>query len=288
MLKNIIIAYLFLFQRKLPKIQELRFIKSSKMVALVFCGTFFLYVAQAKCPILKNQLQSSPNFTLFSKFILHQFKPMDQTVRSPFFGLIGDSRKTYLRSSISTTECLFGVNIYFLNIFEFTDYNNETNKFKLKYHKEEKYFCNTNKRLSEIYLVDFDEKLFASFYACEIIRINNQFIKFEGVLIYVMYHNVNLTTSSEAFSKLQLTYEILEKEAKIPRNSLITVKRKFLKYPPKNSCQDLTVPPKCAKVEDDKHETITKNYLVFALILSAFCAIIVFFGACVQKYSFFV
>ena len=256
----------------------------SKMKVLPIYGAIlFIYGIQAMCPTLRVHPKDSFDFGSFDKFILYQFKPVDYFVQTPFFKLEGATRRSFFGNHAARTECTNKFFFYF-NQISFINFNNTTNKFDLSYDDEDNLFCYMKNKMSEIYLVDFEAKYLASIYGCEMFLINGIMTKVEGVLIFLNYNRNNLTVSTDALSRLNYTYEVLQKQANLSRTTLKT-KVTEMNNKTNESCMNIInllehcrqpllqiIIPKKLKISNDTVIILICSGFLIAIVVSFACA----------------
>lgn len=259
------------------------------MVALAICGIFICcYGVQATCPTIKVQLKESFEMSKGILYILHKFIPVHASVKSPFFGLEGDTRQTYFDGYGVSSACSQDNGLQYFNGISFVDYNNETNMIKMQYNDENTIFCNSIEKMAEIVLVDYKDKSHASFYGCKMLMMNGISTKVEGVLIFVLYNSSSLNIIPDALSGLNYTYNILEEQANISKLHLMT-KAEGLHFGTNESCKDIKDEYKnCMEINYKKKSRSVKEDVIVILVFSAFCISVIVFGACVQNYSYFI
>ena len=232
----------------------------------------FLYLkngVDARCPNLKST-PTNFNGTNEGEFQLFKYKSVDERVRSPFFGHEGDLRVSRLRGLEIINHCVgktFFENVPY-NSIKFTDFDNQTSKFKVEYRNNDE-LCNSKFKMTDTFLVDFKTNTLLSFYSCLMVVIDGSNTKFEGVLIFINFHNLNLDAeflNKELQVLLNYTYSILQLQANITMESLKTKEESIATF---DSCNDIIeLKNNCTKkrfIENNKRNAALEDIFVKVL-----------------------
>ena len=114
-----------------------------------------------------------------------------------------------------TDELMFGETqnqIVSINYVKFTQ-NEEDNRIQLIYSETSDVFCGVVSQMKEIWLIDYTNGAFISFYGCQMVLYKGKMRKFDGVLILS-------TTSNIQERVLTYTYDVLKNQANISLESL--------------------------------------------------------------------
>lgn len=207
------------------------------MVPLALLVTIFLLQSrvQARCPKLNVKPKSFDNFNWNTMYELYQFKSVDKHVQSPFFGLGGDTRYQTFKIKQIKNFCRSKNTNYPINYLrvELADFNKKENKFLMKYRdNNQSYFCEATHNIKSLFVVDFDNANFISFYSCQILMIESNLKKLEGVMIFFNRQ----ISMDKLLPLLNNTYNILLDKANITQESL-KINKKVESY--ENSCMDI-------------------------------------------------
>lgn len=187
---------------------------------ILYAIILFQNWTKAKCPIIENEPKNFDDFDLSASYHKYKFKLVDDIVQSPFCAL--NIKGTSFRNRTITNKC-FSRDLVVHNEIELVNFNSETQKFIVKYNEQKNnYFCNSQYKMDEISLLDFENDKFISFYGCQMLTIGGISRKFEGVLTFV-----NFNPSSDSWKDLpdlifNETYNILLEQANITVESLQT------------------------------------------------------------------
>ena len=261
---------------------------TAKMKVLPIYGAVLcIYGIQAMCPTLNVHPKDSFDFDSFDEFILYQYKPVDHFVQTPFFELEGATRRSFFGNHAARAQCSNNSFFFYFNRISFTNFNNTTNKFDLNY-MDKNLFCNVRSKMSEIYLIDFEAEFLASLYGCEMFVVNGIMTKVEGVLMFLKFHRNNLTVSTDALSRLNYTYDVLQKQANLSRTILKT-KETDMNNKTNESCQNIIdMQNSCKKPLLPVPEKFKfSNEIVIVLICTGFLIAIVVSIACAKQNTSF-
>lgn len=198
------------------------------------------------CPILNVTYKNFQNYSYHNSREVYQYKEVDSTVVSPFYG-IGDKDSNVILFGhhvkivchyIDKEDLSEENKMLYVNQFQFEQMPNE-NKLLLKYSNgitDWEFFCGSGVQMNEVWLIDYLEKCFISFYGCKIAEINGASKKFEGVLIL---KDINRNKSICSNDNLRYTYDVLQKQAELSISSLKKVYRKdcFIEKAQKKICE---------------------------------------------------
>lgn len=210
------------------------------------------------CPTLKgSQKRINLENVTFSVLSLNQYKPMDhQEIQSPFHVSVGETRSMIMQYmnnlKLLSSSCYYRKTNSSHMGNELVDtegritykmvnmvVGQNTNKYKLEY-ETDLLSCNPKYKLSEIFLIDFDDSKknsqFISFYGCKSIKIDGKLKKFEGVLIFTTYELRKNEIS--LLERLNMTYNYLQTEVNISKQNLISLRIKEFHLKP-DSCDDI-------------------------------------------------
>ena len=265
--------------------------KSKMKVLRIYKILLFIYGTQAMCPTLKVHPKDSFHFNLFEKFLLYQFKPVDHFAQTPFYELGGATRRSLLGSLSISTQCSYGTSISYFNRILFMDFNNKSNKFDLDYEDNDSLFCSIRNKMSKIYLIDFEANYLASLYGCEMFLVNGTMTKVEGVLIFLKFHRNNFTVSTDAISRLNYTYDVLQNQANLSRTTLETQETDMDKITDESCKNVIDMKEHCKKKKPDNplpqiiipEKFKISNEIVIVLICSGFLITIVVSMACAKQ-----
>lgn len=152
------------------------------------------------------------------------YKEVDPIVVSPFYD-VGDISyffKMYFRKIKNTciynketsTGSVLTPKIVFINSFNF-EQNQEENRITLKYAEYSEIFCEATAQMTNMWLIDYANDGFISFYGCQMVMIKGVMTKFEGVLVFRVQDRREFQNSS-----LNYTWEVLKNQTDITVDSL--------------------------------------------------------------------
>lgn len=255
------------------------------MYAKIISIVFILAINSLRadfCPVLKLNYKNIFEYDTKSDHFVYKYKQVDPIIMSPFYGSEENTFIFKLFRGAFKGYCAFESDseilkdkIILLSDLKFTQ-NKGDNRIKLNYSATSGVYCGFIAQMKEIWLIDYANSKFVSFYGCQMALSGGVMSKFEGVLVLGDKEGI-------LESNLTYTYDILKSQANISLESLKSHSWNY-KIPLTNDCIETRNQMNFCKNFDSRKDRkkLDKLSKVVGIFMLAGCVIIIFMP-CFQK-----